>query len=319
MDGESMSESDLRPPERQAPRADHQAAPSSGSKWWEPLATKWGLIGLLIFIGLAIGVVQGWFDSLSGKNDPKNAELIKAKNAGDADAALRPAIDAFYAKPTDETERAAKTAIENYRRSLPNDPSTKRLCAEGMPVPACKEIEDRQKQLPNAVMFTVRKNFPDLLRQNLTLRANITEALARHQRVQLDQATNWIFIEFQRTKYEKDIADQINWYMTTREHIADNRSIRDFFRSYLANAAYSFAPLFWYDKCPPQKRPPEPPEPEIQFCIDGVKKYEDAIANYRGDPLKRSYKEIKYAAIKMMLEERVVPRDFLESKVVQDR
>src|ERR1700730_11352072 len=50
-----MTEHDLRPPAERGVRP-AAVTRSAGPRWWEPLTTKWGLLGTAIFISLAISL-----------------------------------------------------------------------------------------------------------------------------------------------------------------------------------------------------------------------------------------------------------------------
>jgi hypothetical protein len=302
-----MSEGDLRPPGNTGKPGPQIHA--GEARWWEPLLTKWGIVGFLIAVGLIMGIIEGLLGNIT-KKDPEVVRQAQTKNA---DAALRPAIDAFYANPDFKTRHAAEQAIEAYRSSLPaQDPKARRGC-EGAPLIVCGQIEAWQKQLPDDIALSVRIKFPGMLRQNLTLRANITEALARDQRVETRQATHRLYLDGERIKTEQEIRKQIEWYSTAFErHATYTKEFREFYQSYIRNTTYSFAPFVFRDDC---RFGDEEGKLEARFCTEGIKKYQDAIAGVRDDPRKRSFEEIEDAAIKVMLEERVVPKKFLDDAV----
>jgi hypothetical protein len=302
-----MSEGDLRPPGTTGKPGPQIRV--GEARWWEPLLTKWGIVGFLIAIGLIMGIVEGMLGNIT-KKDPEVVRQAQTKNA---EAALRPAIDAFYANPDFKNQRAAEQAIEAYRSSLPaQDPKARASC-EGAPLTVCAQIEARQKQLPDYIASIARMNFPGMLRQNLTLRANIMEALARDRRLETRQVTDRLYQDGERIKTEQDIRKQIEWYSTAFErHVTYSKELRDFYQGYIRNTKDSFAPLFFRDDC---RFGDEEGKLEARFCTEGIKKYQDAVAGVRDDPQKRSFEEIEDAAIKVMLEQRVVPSKFLENVV----
>jgi hypothetical protein len=301
-----MSEGDLRPPGN--PGKPGPQLHAGEARWWEPLLTKWGIVGFLIAIGLVMGIVEG----LLGNITKKNPEVVREAQTKNAEAALRPAIDAFYANPDFKNRRAAEQAIEAYRSSLPAQDSKAQASCAGAPMEVCREIEARQKQLPDYIASIARMNFPGMLRQNLTLQANIMEALARDRRLQTKQVTDRLYQDGERMKAEQEIRKQIEWYSTAFErHVTYGRILNDFYRDYIRNTEYSFARLLFYDNCGQN----DPSNIEGRFCTEGIKKYQDAIAGFRDDPQKRSFQEIRDAAIMVMLEERVVPKKFLEDAV----
>src|SRR5437879_2339842 len=86
-----MSDAGLRPP----PGGAHPPPPTPprppGPKWWGPLTSKWGILGLLIFIGLAIAFAENTYRRLFPSEpvrdrvaelDKCNAEVAKLDAAG---------------------------------------------------------------------------------------------------------------------------------------------------------------------------------------------------------------------------------------------
>jgi hypothetical protein len=72
-----MRASHLQPwsPRRLHPDASRPAN-MSAPKWWAPLASKWGLMGLLIFVGLMMGL----WDSARHAMAPRSGTLAKSES-----------------------------------------------------------------------------------------------------------------------------------------------------------------------------------------------------------------------------------------------
>jgi hypothetical protein len=51
--------------------------PPGGPRWWWPLATKWGFIGLLMFIGLAIGFTRETWQALFSSGAPQHRDYVQ--------------------------------------------------------------------------------------------------------------------------------------------------------------------------------------------------------------------------------------------------
>lgn len=137
-----MSDADLRPP-----GGSYVPPPSAhltGSKWWKPLATKWGIVGILIFASLLFGVIDAVFFETGddtkfwpGKKDDASIsrDLVVglAELPGDGSPKLfdkaRALLHDFYllreradkaARKSDQSELARKKAEQqrsaNYQR-----------------------------------------------------------------------------------------------------------------------------------------------------------------------------------------------------------
>ena len=107
---------DLRGSRPRAPKpAFSQREHPVGARWWEPLWSKLGLVCLVIFIGLVIG----WLEPLFGPIGlPKDAPV--EANRPQLQAAIRPAIDAFYADMSYSKLHEVERAIKRYRASFPD-------------------------------------------------------------------------------------------------------------------------------------------------------------------------------------------------------
>jgi hypothetical protein len=64
-----MTEHDLRPPTDGGVRP-AAVTSSAGPRWWEPLTTKWGLLGTAIFISLAVGLWDSGKEKLFPGSNP---------------------------------------------------------------------------------------------------------------------------------------------------------------------------------------------------------------------------------------------------------
>lgn len=109
-----MSEGDLRPPSSGTPyRPPPGPVRAPGPPWWEPLTSKIGLLLFVIFAGLALGA----YEYVAGKVPMSDAT---ERNRPKLEAAMRPAIDAFYDNPTVDEMRRLEKVITNYRKSFPD-------------------------------------------------------------------------------------------------------------------------------------------------------------------------------------------------------
>jgi len=116
-----MSDADLRPPGSRGPRPLPPQLPTSTARWWEPLTTKWGLLGVLIFFGLVAGIWQS----------PKESTRSASENS------LKPSADIGSQMST--LEQSCRK-IENF---------AERLACE-KPIQEWRAQKDEQRRIEQA-------------------------------------------------------------------------------------------------------------------------------------------------------------------------
>lgn len=213
-----------------------------------------GIVVLLAVAGLGAGLVHGvWkttadFSLLSESERPKRLEQMHA------------AVKAFYAKPTDATQEAARDAMLNYRRTFPDTHrgslqalSEKIECGETR---ECQMLRERRNKEHIALAGQIVNRYPMLSTSSMEYHTKVAIDLALERRLHGDVPLAYINEDAKYFKNEAELAGMRTRFFSDIDKAARNegigeRELMEYLQLYAKSAKETFKPIKPGRQCPP--------------------------------------------------------------------
>ena len=273
-----------------------------------------GILLLLAICGLAVGLTQGWWREqtystglLSESERPKRLE------------AMRAAIDAFYAKPSEETHKVAREAMIDYRRTFADAlPGTFQAASEKLDcgqTEECRLLRERQSNDQIASLGPIAMKMGSLSSASPEYHKKWALETTLNRRLNIVVGAAYIDNDWELFKNEKELsAARARFFAEIDKEVAkigrgeqgDEGFLLKYLDTYVKATEKTFRPVRRGGTC---QRNQETTDGDLRLCNGAV----DLVNAVRLSPDVAA----KVAAAKKAISDRDAPLDVLKRSISQ--